>query len=74
MVGVYAGLRIQAEALTLKWEDVDFRRGFLTVNAAYAKSGEGRAVNLNSILKAVLKQLKLKARGEHVFSKPDGSP
>jgi integrase len=74
LVGIYAGLRIQAEALTLKWEDVDFRRGLLTVRAAYAKSGEGRAVNLNSILKAALKQLKQKARGEHVFSKPDGSP
>lgn len=74
LVGIYAGLRIQAEALTLKWEDVDFRRGLLTVNAAYAKSGESRAVNLNSILKAALKELKDRSRGEYVFSKPDGSP
>lgn len=74
LVGTNAGLRIQAEALTLKWEDVDFRRGLLTVKAAYAKSGEGRAVNLNSILKAALKQLKDRSRGEYVFSKPDGSP
>ena len=74
LVGIYAGLRIQAEALTLKWEDVDFRRGLLSVKAAYAKSGEGRAVNLNSVLKVALKQLKDRTRGEYVFSKPDGSP
>jgi hypothetical protein len=43
-----------------KWEDVDIRRGLLTVRAAYAKSGDARAVNLNSILKAALKQLKEK--------------
>ena len=74
LVGIYTGLRIQAEALTLKWEDIDFKRGLLTVPAAYAKSGESRAVNLNSIVKAALKQLRERSRGEYVFSKPDGSP
>ncbi len=74
LVGIHTGLRIQAEALTLKWEDIDFRRGLLTVRAAYAKSGESRAVNLNSTVTAALKQLKEKSRGEYVFSKPDGSP
>jgi len=29
---------------------------------------------LNSVLKATLKQLKDRTRGEYVFSKPDGSP
>jgi integrase len=74
LVGIYAGLRIQAEALTLKWEDVDFRRALLTVRAAYAKSGEGRAININSILKAALKELKERSRAEYVFAKRDGSP
>lgn len=74
LAGIYAGLRIQAEALTLKWEDIDFRRGLLTVRAAYAKSGEGRAVNINSILKAALKELKERSRAEYVFAKRDGSP
>ena len=74
LVGIYAGLRIQAEALTLKWDDVDFRRGLLTVRAAYAKSGEGRAVNINSFLKAALKELKERSRAEYVFAKRDGSP
>lgn len=73
-MGIYTGVRIQAEALTLKWEDIDFKHGLLTVRAAYAKSGESRAVNLNSIVKAALKQLRERSREEYVFSKPDGSP
>jgi len=42
LVGDHAGLRIQSEALTLRWADVDLRRGLLTVQAAYAKSGQTR--------------------------------
>ena len=61
-MGIYTGLHIQAEALTLKWEDIEFKRGLLTVRAAYAKSGESGAVNLNSIVKAALKQLREIAR------------
>ena len=74
MVGIHTGLRIQSEALTLRWEDVDFKRGLLTVRAAYAKSGESRAVNLNSAVKAALARLRENSRGQYVFSKPDGSP
>lgn len=74
LVGIHTGLRIKAEALTLKWEDIDFRRGLLTVRAAYAKSGESRAVNLNSTVKAALKRLRERSRGEYVFAKSDGSP
>jgi integrase len=29
LVGIYTGLRIQAEALALRWEDVDLRRKLL---------------------------------------------
>ncbi|HYT55029.1 MAG TPA: hypothetical protein VEQ38_09980 [Verrucomicrobiae bacterium] len=28
LVGIYTGLRIQAEALTLKWEDIDLSADF----------------------------------------------
>ncbi len=37
-VGIHCGLRIKAEALTLKWESVDLRRSVLVVEAAYAKT------------------------------------
>lgn len=36
-VGAHCGLRIKAEALTLRWDSVDLKRGLLTVKAAYAK-------------------------------------
>jgi len=74
LVGIYTGLRIRSEALTLRWEDIDLRRNLLSVAAAYAKSGEARVVPLNSIVQEALGRLKASARGEFVFSKPDGSP
>jgi integrase len=40
LAGLYAGLRIESEALTLRLADVDFRTGLLTVQSAYAKSGK----------------------------------
>jgi len=58
LLGLYTGLRIQSEALTLRWRDIDFMRGKVTVSAAYAKNKEMRAVPLNSILLDALRQLK----------------
>ena len=37
LVGIHTGLRILAEALTLRWEKVDLARVFLLVEAAYAE-------------------------------------
>lgn len=39
-VAINTGLRIESEALVLKWQDVDLRRKLLSVPAAYAKSGK----------------------------------
>jgi len=74
LVGLHAGLRIQAEALTLQWADVDLKRGLLTVQAAYAKNGETRTVPLNSTLRVALQELREHARGAYVFAKRDGTP
>ncbi len=75
ILGVNTGLRIRAEALALRWkEDVDFRRGVLTVQAAYAKNGQTRAVPLNDRVLTALAELKRASRGSYVFSKPDGRP
>jgi integrase len=30
LVGLYTGLRLVSEALTLRWSDVDLRRGLVT--------------------------------------------
>lgn len=51
LVGIYAGLRIESEALTLQWDDVDFKNNTLTVQAAYAKRGECRTIPINHLLR-----------------------
>ncbi len=70
IVGINTGLRIGAEALALRWEDLDLRRGLLTVQAAYAKSGQTRTVPLNARALEALTELKRTAG--YVFSKPNG--
>jgi integrase len=58
LTGIYAGLRIQAEALKLKWHDIDLQHGILTVQAAYAKNGETRTIPLNHLLWEALDKLR----------------
>jgi integrase len=76
LVGIYSGLRLLSEALTLRWADVDLRRGLLTVQAAYAKSGKTRTVPLNTILRRALETLRQRTPegAEYVFCHRDGSP
>ena len=75
LVGIYTGVRIHSEALTLRWADVDLRLGFLTVQSAYAKSGKTRTVPLNRPALAALRALRERGGDrEHVFASRDGSP
>ncbi|MEQ1845373.1 MAG: site-specific integrase [Nitrospira sp.] len=74
IVGTNTGIRIGAEALTLKWGSVDLVRGMLTVEAAYSKNGQTRNIPLNSRAREALGQLKARSRSEYVFSKPNGLP
>lgn len=57
-VGAFAGLR-RAEIERLRWEDVNLKRGFVTVGAENAKTGKRRLVPvcaaLRSWLRAVVK-------------------
>ncbi len=72
VIGTNCGLRLKSEALTLQWRDVDLTRKTLTVQAAYAKNGTSRTVNLNSTVLTALTQLP--RRSEFVFAKPNGTP
>jgi integrase len=74
VIGTNTGIRIGAEALTLKWTDVDLTRGILTVQAAYSKNGETRNIPLNSRAKEALHSLKKVSRSEYVFGQPNGQP
>jgi len=74
LAGIYAGLRIESEALTLAPADVDFRTGQLTVQSAYAKSGKTRRVPMNATLRAALAPLKEQATGATLFISRMGTP
>ena len=71
-VGIHCGLRIRAEALTLKWLSVDLKRATLTVEAAYAKNGRTRTIPLNSTVLGTLKALYATATSEYVFVNEEG--
>jgi len=72
LVGIYSGLRVKSEALTLKKVDVDFRLRTLTVQAAHAKNGETKTVPISSELIEPLKQQMKRSQSEYVFVKEDG--
>ena len=74
LAGIHCGLRLQSEALTLRWSDVDLSRRTLTVQAEYAKSGQTRTVPLNSAIHAALSHLKIQTTSEFVFTTRTGKP
>ena len=74
VTSIHTGLRIQAEALTLKWHSIDLKRGTLTVESAYAKNGRTRSIPLNSTALAALKRLNATATSETVFVNDEGMP
>ena len=74
LVGIYTGLRILAEALTLRWENIDLQNKILTVEAAYAKGKQTDTLPLNRILIEALTRLKGTAKGEWVFVNRFGKP
>jgi len=65
VLGIHTGLRLNAEALTLKWASVDLTRRSLSVESAYSKNGKPRTVELNSVVRAALERLP--RTGELVF-------
>jgi integrase len=72
VAGIYPGLRIRAEVLTLKCANVDIHRRLITIEAIYSKNRETQTIPIHSKLFAVLQQLWSSQKGEYVFAKPDG--
>ncbi len=52
-LSIYAGLRI-GEITTLQWNDVDFSRGIITIQAVNSKNGKSRMIPLASSLRSFL--------------------
>jgi integrase len=54
-VALHTGMR-QGELLALRWDDLDFFTG--TIRVREAKSGEGRSVVMNSVVRAALQSVR----------------
>ena len=67
---LHTGCR-RGELIRLKWGDVDFNAGVITIQEA--KAGEGRKVLMNSTVWKVLDQLKAKETGPIVFPSTKGT-
>jgi integrase len=74
IVGVNTGLRIHAEGLTLRRDNVDLHGGYLTVEAAYAKNKETETIPLNSTAREALRAHMARTSGEYVFTSRNGKP
>ncbi len=65
------GMR-KSEILNLRWFDVDFQLGQITLRDT--KNGRERYIPMNRTLTKTLEKNKIKAQSEYVFTKKDGSP
>lgn len=72
LIALHCDIRLKSEGLTLRWEDIDFARGTVTVQAAYSKNSKPRVIPMNSLVREALERLPRK--GEWVFTKPNGKP
>ena len=64
----------RGEILTLKWSDVDLDMNMITINQTNTKSKKSRKVYINSVLKRLFLELRLKSAGnEHVFLNDKGN-
>jgi integrase len=69
LIALHTGLR-RGEILRLKWADIDFDQNVLIVRKSKTKSGTGRRVGLNSLLRQTLLAPFEKEHGEWVFPSP----
>lgn len=69
------GMR-RGEILTLRWENVDFENNVFIINATNNKSKKIKRVPINSFLRKLLLELRLKNAmvSEYVFLGNDGKP
>lgn len=69
------GMR-RGEIISLTWSNVDFDNNLFIINASKNKSKRGKRVPINSYLKKILLELKLRnqAKSEYVFLGDDNKP
>jgi integrase len=74
LLGLYMGLRIGAEALTLRKERVDLENGLLTIEAAYSKNGKTQTMPVHSCLIEPLRMRMAESTTDYLFPGPKGKP
>lgn len=67
----FTGMRV-SEIQHLKWKDVDFEKGYITVSES--KNNEYRTIPINDVLITELKILHHQTTSEFVFLTPKGNP
>ncbi len=74
ITALYTGMR-KGEILTLKWENVDLESGLITIDQTNSKSKKMRRIPINSVVRRLLLEQKLKCAGnEYVFLSSKGTP
>lgn len=68
IIALNTGMR-RGEILGLRWEDIDFNKGFIGIQAGESKTGEGRKIPMNYQVFEVLKSIPRSP--EHVFFNPE---
>ena len=71
---LHTGMR-KGEIISLTWENVDLENNLITVTMENSKSKKSRRIPINSTLRKLLLELKLKSAGsEYVFLNSRGKP
>lgn len=71
ILAVNTGMR-KAEIRYLKWQDVDFHRGIITLH--YTKNGETRRIPLNNTARVTLMQIGRHLTSPYIFCDDGGAP
>jgi integrase len=72
LLSLHTGMR-RGEVFNLKWSDVDFERGVLTIHGATAKSGRTRHLPLNEVALATIQNWRAQSDGAgYVFPSRNG--
>jgi integrase len=71
ITALQTGMR-RGEILNLKWEDVDFKTGQITVTTS--KNGEKRYIPMSPVLRETLIKLPRHIRSPYVFCNKEGNP
>jgi integrase len=71
IIALNTGMR-KSEILSLRWEQVDLRHGFILLSTT--KNGERREIPINTTVEDVLNEIPHSVESVHVFTNRNGSP